>query len=101
MEADQGDVPSEAQNEPKPAPAENGVNHTASLTPKPSTQVAPSQPTPGSVRAPAKSEDLIQSILTGKAKLASVDCKCSHGDCMNERVVACCRLKMSLVDPFS
>ncbi|KAL8173384.1 UNVERIFIED_CONTAM: 1-phosphatidylinositol 4,5-bisphosphate phosphodiesterase beta-1, partial [Gekko kuhli] len=64
-QADQGgDAPSEAQNEPKPAPAENGVNHTASLTPKPSTQVAPSQPAPGSVKVPAKTEDLIQSVLT-------------------------------------
>uniref|UniRef100_A0A8C7DZN3 Phosphoinositide phospholipase C n=1 Tax=Naja naja TaxID=35670 RepID=A0A8C7DZN3_NAJNA len=44
-EAEQGDVPSEAHNEPKPTPAENGVNCTTSLTPKPSTQVVPSQPT--------------------------------------------------------
>ncbi|XP_053140728.1 1-phosphatidylinositol 4,5-bisphosphate phosphodiesterase beta-1 isoform X13 [Hemicordylus capensis] len=63
-EADQGDVPSEAHNEPKPAPAENGVNHTTSLTPKPSTQVVTSQPAPGSVKVPAKTEDLIQSVLT-------------------------------------
>lgn len=46
-QAEQGDAPSEAQNEPKPAPAENGVSHPTSLTPKPSTQVAPSQPAPG------------------------------------------------------
>ncbi|XP_062825183.1 1-phosphatidylinositol 4,5-bisphosphate phosphodiesterase beta-1 isoform X1 [Anolis carolinensis] len=63
-EAEQGDTPSEAHNEPKPAPAENGVNHAASLTPKPSTQVVPSQPTPGSVKVPAKTEDLVQSVLT-------------------------------------
>ncbi|XP_077170731.1 1-phosphatidylinositol 4,5-bisphosphate phosphodiesterase beta-1 isoform X3 [Paroedura picta] len=64
-EADQGDAPSlEAHSEPKPTPAENGVSHTTSLTPKPSTQVAPSQPAPGSVKVPAKTEDLIQSVLT-------------------------------------
>ncbi|KAM6458737.1 1-phosphatidylinositol 4,5-bisphosphate phosphodiesterase beta-1 isoform 2-T2 [Liasis olivaceus] len=63
-EAEQGDVPSEAHNEPKPTPAENGVNCTTSLTPKPSTQVVPSQPTLGSVKVPAKTEDLIQSVLT-------------------------------------
>ncbi|KAM6365684.1 1-phosphatidylinositol 4,5-bisphosphate phosphodiesterase beta-1 [Alca torda] len=63
-EIDHGDAPSEANNEPRPTPAENGVNYTASLTPKPATQVVHSQPTPGSVKAPAKTEDLIQSVLT-------------------------------------
>uniref|UniRef100_A0A670Y8W8 1-phosphatidylinositol 4,5-bisphosphate phosphodiesterase n=1 Tax=Pseudonaja textilis TaxID=8673 RepID=A0A670Y8W8_PSETE len=58
------DVPSEAHNEPKPTPAENGVNCTTSLIPKPSTQVVPSQPTLGSVKVPAKTEDLIQNVLT-------------------------------------
>lgn len=43
---DHGDAPSEANNEPRPTPAENGVNCT-SLTPKPATQVVHSQPTPG------------------------------------------------------
>ncbi|KAI6071625.1 1-phosphatidylinositol 4,5-bisphosphate phosphodiesterase beta-1 isoform X8 [Aix galericulata] len=62
-EVDHGDAPSEANNEPRPTPAENGVNCT-SLTPKPATQVVHSQPTPGSVKAPAKTEDLIQSVLT-------------------------------------
>uniref|UniRef100_A0A670YDJ8 1-phosphatidylinositol 4,5-bisphosphate phosphodiesterase n=1 Tax=Pseudonaja textilis TaxID=8673 RepID=A0A670YDJ8_PSETE len=62
-EAEQ-DVPSEAHNEPKPTPAENGVNCTTSLIPKPSTQVVPSQPTLGSVKVPAKTEDLIQNVLT-------------------------------------
>ncbi|XP_010186458.1 PREDICTED: 1-phosphatidylinositol 4,5-bisphosphate phosphodiesterase beta-1-like, partial [Mesitornis unicolor] len=61
---DHGDAPSEANNEPRPTPAENGVNCTASLTPKPATQVVHSQPAPGSVKAPAKTEDLIQSVLT-------------------------------------
>uniref|UniRef100_A0A8C9EKS0 Phosphoinositide phospholipase C n=1 Tax=Pavo cristatus TaxID=9049 RepID=A0A8C9EKS0_PAVCR len=63
-EVDHGDAPSEANSEPRPTPAENGVNHTASLTPKPATQVVHSQPTPGLVKAPAKTEDLIQSVLT-------------------------------------
>ncbi|NXP30370.1 PLCB1 phosphodiesterase, partial [Leiothrix lutea] len=63
-EIDHGDAPSEANNEPRPTPAENGVNFTASLTPKPATQVVHSQPAPGSVKAPAKTEDLIQSVLT-------------------------------------
>ncbi|XP_028940080.1 1-phosphatidylinositol 4,5-bisphosphate phosphodiesterase beta-1 [Antrostomus carolinensis] len=63
-EIDHGDAPSEANNEPRPTPAENGVNYTASLTPKPATQVVHSQPAPGSVKAPAKTEDLIQSVLT-------------------------------------
>uniref|UniRef100_A0A8B9FW99 1-phosphatidylinositol 4,5-bisphosphate phosphodiesterase n=1 Tax=Amazona collaria TaxID=241587 RepID=A0A8B9FW99_9PSIT len=63
-ETDHGDAPSEANSEPRPTPAENGVNYTASLTPKPATQVVHSQPAPGSVKAPAKTEDLIQSVLT-------------------------------------
>uniref|UniRef100_A0A8C6JGI6 1-phosphatidylinositol 4,5-bisphosphate phosphodiesterase n=1 Tax=Melopsittacus undulatus TaxID=13146 RepID=A0A8C6JGI6_MELUD len=63
-EVDHGDAPSEANCEPRPTPAENGVNSTASLTPKPATQVVHSQPAPGSVKAPAKTEDLIQSVLT-------------------------------------
>ncbi|XP_010140151.1 PREDICTED: 1-phosphatidylinositol 4,5-bisphosphate phosphodiesterase beta-1-like, partial [Buceros rhinoceros silvestris] len=64
MAIDHGDAPSEANNEPRPTPAENGVNYTASLTPKPATQVVHGQPAPGSVKAPAKTEDLIQSVLT-------------------------------------
>lgn len=47
FQIDHGDAPSEANNEPRPAPAENGVNFTASLTPKPATQVVHSQPAPG------------------------------------------------------
>ncbi|KFV46973.1 1-phosphatidylinositol 4,5-bisphosphate phosphodiesterase beta-1, partial [Tyto alba] len=47
-EIDHGDAPSEANNEPRPTPAENG----SSLLPL------------GSVKAPAKTEDLIQSVLT-------------------------------------
>ncbi|XP_044515425.1 1-phosphatidylinositol 4,5-bisphosphate phosphodiesterase beta-1 [Gracilinanus agilis] len=64
VQADLGETPTESKSEPRPAPAENGVNHTASLAPKPPSQVVHSQPAPGSVKAPAKTEDLIQSVLT-------------------------------------
>uniref|UniRef100_A0A8J8XDA2 1-phosphatidylinositol 4,5-bisphosphate phosphodiesterase n=1 Tax=Callithrix jacchus TaxID=9483 RepID=A0A8J8XDA2_CALJA len=63
-EADPGETPSEAPSEARTTPAENGVNHTTSLTPKPPSQALHSQPAPGSVKAPAKTEDLIQSVLT-------------------------------------
>uniref|UniRef100_A0A8C8S7K8 1-phosphatidylinositol 4,5-bisphosphate phosphodiesterase n=1 Tax=Pelusios castaneus TaxID=367368 RepID=A0A8C8S7K8_9SAUR len=45
-EVDQGDAPSEANNEPRPTPAENGLSHSTSLTPKPATQIVHSQPAP-------------------------------------------------------
>ncbi|XP_070935754.1 1-phosphatidylinositol 4,5-bisphosphate phosphodiesterase beta-1 isoform X3 [Macaca nemestrina] len=63
-EADPGETPSETPSEVRTTPAENGVNHTTSLTPKPPSQALHSQPAPGSVKAPAKTEDLIQSVLT-------------------------------------
>uniref|UniRef100_A0A8P0T5F8 Phosphoinositide phospholipase C n=2 Tax=Canis lupus familiaris TaxID=9615 RepID=A0A8P0T5F8_CANLF len=63
-EADPGETPSEAPSEAGTNPAENGVNHTTSLAPKPPSQALHSQPAPGSVKAPAKTEDLIQSVLT-------------------------------------
>ncbi|XP_047395498.1 1-phosphatidylinositol 4,5-bisphosphate phosphodiesterase beta-1 isoform X1 [Sciurus carolinensis] len=63
-EADPGETPAEAPSETRTTPAENGVNHTTSLTPKPPSQALHSQPAPGSVKAPAKTEDLIQSVLT-------------------------------------
>ncbi|XP_059976266.1 1-phosphatidylinositol 4,5-bisphosphate phosphodiesterase beta-1 isoform X2 [Mesoplodon densirostris] len=63
-EADPGETQSEAPSEAKTTPAENGMNHTTSLTPKPPSQALHSQPAPGSVKAPAKTEDLIQSVLT-------------------------------------
>ncbi|GAB5569414.1 1-phosphatidylinositol 4 [Prionailurus iriomotensis] len=62
--ADPGETPSEAPSEARTTPAENGVNHTTSLAPKPPSQAPHSQPAPGSVKAPAKTEDLIQSVLT-------------------------------------
>ncbi|KAM8946595.1 1-phosphatidylinositol 4,5-bisphosphate phosphodiesterase beta-1 isoform 2-T2 [Pelodytes ibericus] len=63
-EIEAGEVPSEANNEPRPAPAENGLNHATTLTPKTSSQTVHSQPVPGSVKVPAKTEDLIMSVLT-------------------------------------
>ncbi|XP_047627647.1 1-phosphatidylinositol 4,5-bisphosphate phosphodiesterase beta-1 isoform X1 [Phacochoerus africanus] len=63
-EVDPGEAPSEAPSETRTTPAENGVNHTTSLAPKPPSQALHSQPAPGSVKAPAKTEDLIQSVLT-------------------------------------
>ncbi|XP_006758144.1 PREDICTED: 1-phosphatidylinositol 4,5-bisphosphate phosphodiesterase beta-1 isoform X2 [Myotis davidii] len=63
-EPDPGETPSEAPSEAGTTPAENGVNHTTSLAPKPPSQALHSQPAPGSVKAPAKTEDLIHSVLT-------------------------------------
>ncbi|XP_027477028.1 1-phosphatidylinositol 4,5-bisphosphate phosphodiesterase beta-1 isoform X4 [Zalophus californianus] len=63
-ETDPGETPSEVPSEARTTPAENGVNHTTSLAPKPPSQALHSQPAPGSVKAPAKTEDLIQSVLT-------------------------------------
>lgn len=63
-EADPGETPLEAPSEARTTPAENGVNPTTSLAPKPPSQALHSQPAPGSVKAPAKTEDLIQSVLT-------------------------------------
>lgn len=63
-EADPGETSSEAPSETRTTPAENGMNHTTSLAPKPPSQAPHSQPAPGSVKAPAKTEDLVQSVLT-------------------------------------
>ncbi|CAK6447437.1 unnamed protein product [Pipistrellus nathusii] len=61
---DPGETPSEAPSEAGTTPAENGVNHTTSLVPKLPSQALHSQPAPGSLKAPAKTEDLIHSVLT-------------------------------------
>uniref|UniRef100_A0A673TKA6 Phosphoinositide phospholipase C n=1 Tax=Suricata suricatta TaxID=37032 RepID=A0A673TKA6_SURSU len=45
-EADPGETPSEAPSEARTTPAENGVNHTTSLAPKPPSQAPHSQPAP-------------------------------------------------------
>ncbi|XP_045430756.1 1-phosphatidylinositol 4,5-bisphosphate phosphodiesterase beta-1 isoform X1 [Pipistrellus kuhlii] len=64
-EHDPGETPSEAPSEAGTTPAENGVNHTTSLVPKLPSQALHSQPAPpGSLKAPAKTEDLIHSVLT-------------------------------------
>nr|XP_027777487.2 1-phosphatidylinositol 4,5-bisphosphate phosphodiesterase beta-1 isoform X1 [Marmota flaviventris] len=63
-EADPGETPTETPSETRTTPSENGVNHTTSLAPKPPSQALHSQPPPGSVKAPAKTEDLIHSVLT-------------------------------------
>ncbi|XP_023656042.1 1-phosphatidylinositol 4,5-bisphosphate phosphodiesterase beta-1-like isoform X2 [Paramormyrops kingsleyae] len=58
------DDPSEPKNEPKPNPAENGVSHPPCSTPRPPCQV-PNQPqSKGSLKPAAKTEDIIQSVLT-------------------------------------
>ncbi|XP_048456854.1 1-phosphatidylinositol 4,5-bisphosphate phosphodiesterase beta-1-like [Rhincodon typus] len=59
-----GDIPTEPNNDPKTAPAENGVSHTSSQTSKPSTQVTHVQPAPAAVKTAGKAEDLIHSILS-------------------------------------
>ncbi|OCT79252.1 hypothetical protein XELAEV_18026060mg, partial [Xenopus laevis] len=63
-EVEAGEAPSEANSETGPAPAENGLNHASTLTPKPPCPTVHSQPPPGSVKVPAKTEDLILSVLT-------------------------------------
>uniref|UniRef100_A0A5G2QN04 1-phosphatidylinositol 4,5-bisphosphate phosphodiesterase n=2 Tax=Sus scrofa TaxID=9823 RepID=A0A5G2QN04_PIG len=45
-EVDPGEAPSEAPSETRTTPAENGVNHTTSLAPKPPSQALHSQPAP-------------------------------------------------------
>nr|XP_014346243.1 PREDICTED: 1-phosphatidylinositol 4,5-bisphosphate phosphodiesterase beta-1 [Latimeria chalumnae] len=62
-EIDPGEVAPESSNDTRLLPAENGMNHTPSITPKAPSQVVHSQPATGSVKAPAKTEDLIQSVL--------------------------------------
>ncbi|XP_066524152.1 1-phosphatidylinositol 4,5-bisphosphate phosphodiesterase beta-1 isoform X1 [Hoplias malabaricus] len=55
---------SEVRNEPKPAPVENGLSHAPSATPKQSSQLSPQPQPTGSAKPAAKTEDLIQSVLT-------------------------------------
>ncbi|XP_078262119.1 1-phosphatidylinositol 4,5-bisphosphate phosphodiesterase beta-1 [Rhinoraja longicauda] len=64
-DTESGDVPSEPNADPKPPPAENGVNPTPGLTPRQTpAQVAQSQPAPAAVKATGKAEDLVQSVLS-------------------------------------
>ncbi|ROI68678.1 1-phosphatidylinositol 4,5-bisphosphate phosphodiesterase beta-1, partial [Anabarilius grahami] len=64
-EADPGvENPSEVKSEPKPAPVENGLSHTPSAAPKPASQISTQPQSTGSTKPAAKTEDLIQSVLT-------------------------------------
>ncbi|XP_053365576.1 1-phosphatidylinositol 4,5-bisphosphate phosphodiesterase beta-1 isoform X1 [Clarias gariepinus] len=55
---------SEAKSEPKPAPVENGLSHTLSAMPKPTSQHSTQPQSTGSAKSVAKTEDLIHSVLT-------------------------------------
>ncbi|RXM31414.1 1-phosphatidylinositol 4,5-bisphosphate phosphodiesterase beta-1 [Acipenser ruthenus] len=63
-EIEPGDMPSESISDPKPAPAENGVNHEPCIAPKPPSQIAHPPPPTGSVKSAVKTEDIIQSVLS-------------------------------------
>ncbi|TRY92494.1 hypothetical protein DNTS_028195 [Danionella cerebrum] len=55
---------SEVKSEPKQAPVENGLSHVPSATPKPTAQISTQPQSTGSTKPTAKTEDLIQSVLT-------------------------------------
>ncbi|XP_028857653.1 1-phosphatidylinositol 4,5-bisphosphate phosphodiesterase beta-1 isoform X3 [Denticeps clupeoides] len=55
---------SEPKSEPKPVPLENGLSHTPSDAPKPTSQVTPQAQPAGSTKPAAKTEDIVQSVLT-------------------------------------
>ncbi|XP_036406105.1 1-phosphatidylinositol 4,5-bisphosphate phosphodiesterase beta-1-like [Megalops cyprinoides] len=59
-----GDTPSEPKTDPKPAPAENGVNHAPGPIPKPPPKDTHAPQPTGSVKPVVKTEDIIQSVLT-------------------------------------
>ncbi|MGH0172351.1 UNVERIFIED_CONTAM: hypothetical protein FKN15_013953 [Acipenser sinensis] len=63
-EIEPGDMPSESISDPKPAPAENGVNHEPCIAPKPPSQIAHPPPPTGSVKSAVKTEDIMQSVLS-------------------------------------
>ncbi|XP_066561937.1 1-phosphatidylinositol 4,5-bisphosphate phosphodiesterase beta-1 isoform X3 [Amia ocellicauda] len=63
-EVEPGDAPSEPSAEPKPAPAENGVNHATCIAPKQPSQIVHPPPQTGSVKPAVKTEDVIQSVLS-------------------------------------
>ncbi|XP_072121625.1 1-phosphatidylinositol 4,5-bisphosphate phosphodiesterase beta-1 isoform X1 [Mobula birostris] len=63
-DAEPGDIPTEPNADPKPAPAENGVSPTPGLTSKPPPQATQIQPAPAAVKATGKAEDLVQSVLS-------------------------------------
>ncbi|KAJ8275385.1 hypothetical protein COCON_G00100100 [Conger conger] len=59
-----GDTPAEPNTEPKPSPAENGVNHAPCITPKTPSQITHAPQSTGSVKPAVKTEDIIQSVFT-------------------------------------
>ncbi|XP_035279636.1 1-phosphatidylinositol 4,5-bisphosphate phosphodiesterase beta-1-like isoform X1 [Anguilla anguilla] len=67
-----GDAPSEPNSDPKPAPAENGVNHAPCITPKTPSQITHAPQSTGSMKPVVKTEDIIQSVLT-EAEAQSVE----------------------------
>ncbi|KAK1171473.1 1-phosphatidylinositol 4,5-bisphosphate phosphodiesterase beta-1-like [Acipenser oxyrinchus oxyrinchus] len=63
-EIEPGDMPSESNSDPKPAPAENGVHHAPCIAPNPPSQIVHPPPPTGSVKSAVKTEDVIQSVLS-------------------------------------
>ncbi|KTG36712.1 hypothetical protein cypCar_00049012 [Cyprinus carpio] len=76
--------PSEVKSEPKPIPVENGLSHTPSAAPKPTSQISPQPQSTGSTKPAAKTEDLIQSVLTGQCLSSSPE----HGPSFFEQELA-------------
>ncbi|TNN31259.1 1-phosphatidylinositol 4,5-bisphosphate phosphodiesterase beta-1 [Liparis tanakae] len=61
------DAPSESKVDPRAAlPAENGLSYTPIIAPKPPSLSGHQPQSAGSLKPPAKTEDIIQSVLTGK-----------------------------------
>ncbi|XP_067311022.1 1-phosphatidylinositol 4,5-bisphosphate phosphodiesterase beta-1 isoform X1 [Pseudorasbora parva] len=85
-EADPGvENPSEVKSEPKPAPVENGLSHTPSAAPKPPSHTAPQPQTTGPTKPAAKTEDLIQSVLTDMEAQAVEELKQQKGFVREQR----------------
>uniref|UniRef100_A0A8C1I813 1-phosphatidylinositol 4,5-bisphosphate phosphodiesterase n=1 Tax=Cyprinus carpio TaxID=7962 RepID=A0A8C1I813_CYPCA len=63
-EKDTKEVQTPVQSEPKLVPVENGLSHAPSAAPKPASQINTQPQSTGSTKPAAKTEDLIQSVLT-------------------------------------
>uniref|UniRef100_A0A8C2H147 1-phosphatidylinositol 4,5-bisphosphate phosphodiesterase n=1 Tax=Cyprinus carpio TaxID=7962 RepID=A0A8C2H147_CYPCA len=63
-EKDTKEVQTPVQSEPKLVPVENGLSHAPSAAPKPTSQINTQPQSTGSTKPAAKTEDLIQSVLT-------------------------------------
>lgn len=93
FQPDPGEAPSEAPSEAGTTPAENGVNHTASLVPKPPSQALHSQPAPGktSEKTAVKLDKapLVCSCHKGGSmmQLPTVSCEQGHMDLERSRNV--------------